>query len=190
MRPFFVLKNQKELTTDIQSCYNYICSIQKSMHPDDALKTAVFKNGSKEREPLEWIFNKYNFLMGYVLVWELPAGNSIRAHRDGPLTLEQGNPRKIALNVPVSGCNESCVTSFYDVDEKYVYVDQEARSRFIKTGSPVKKIDEYRLLDEPIVLDTQIFHDLDNTKNFEKRISISWTTTFDNLKECLEYFSK
>ena len=190
MTPYFILENQPELLKDIQGCYEYLCTLYKDLHPDEALKTAVLKAGMKEREPLQHMFDKYEFLMGYVLIWELGAGKSIRAHKDGPLSVEQGNPRRVGLNVPIKGCNPSCVTSFYEVEPQYEYVDIEARSRFIKDNSPIKKIAEYRLVDKPILIDTQIFHDLDNTRNHEKRVAISWTTKFDTLQDAVNYFSK
>lgn len=190
MKPYFILDNQEELLKDIQGCYEYLTSLYQKFHPDDALKTAILRIDTDERKPIQYIFDKYKFLMGYVLIWELDAGKTIQAHKDGPLSIEQGNPRRVGLNVPVSGCNESCVTSFYDVEFQYEYVDMDARSRFVKPNSPKKKIYEYRLVDKPILIDTQIFHDLDNTYNSEKRVAISWTTKFLTLKEAAEYFTK
>lgn len=190
MKPYFVLEDQLDLLKDIQGCYEYLTSLYQKYHPDDALKTAILKIDTPERKPIEHIFDKYKFLMGYVLIWELDAGKSIQAHKDGPLSIEQGNPRRIGLNIPVSGCNLSCVTSFYDVDPEYEYVDMAARSRFVKTNSPKTKIDEYRLVDKPILIDTQTFHDLDNTNNHETRVAISWTTKFLTMQEAVEYFTK
>jgi hypothetical protein len=190
MKPYHILNNQSYLLNDVRGCYEYLTTLYEKCHPDLALKTAVLKIGTEERKPIQYMFDKYDFLMGYVLIWELGPGKSIRAHKDGPLSIEQGNPRLIGLNVPVSGCNESCVTSFYNVDPQDEYVDMAARSRFVKINSPRTKIDEYRLVDKPVLIDTQIFHDLDNTKNSEKRVAISWTTTFKTLEEAVKYFNE
>lgn len=126
-----------------------------------------------KHQALVKILNKYPFLVGHLLLFKLPPGFSTDVHLDG--LGDKLSIRRFSCNISIEGASANGLTEFYDVKESDFFYDTSNTTRFLKPGAPAVKIDEYALLDNPILVNTQVPHRVNNTQSEIKRVSVSWT---------------
>jgi hypothetical protein len=178
MNTFELYKEIKlpHLVDEVNSIFNIIDNLSKKNNTSKSLysvNTINFLNESEsnvEYKPLLDITNKYKFLQKFLRVLTIKPSINLALHIDG---LKNTNLTNYNLNIPISGCSDSCITEFFEVDEKYIITDIKRNTRFVKQNAPIKKIDEYKLLENSFLCYTQIPHRVINNSNID-RVCVSW----------------
>lgn len=162
------------LVKEVKGIFSYIDILSNKLNTSKSLysvSTINFLNeNNKTFEPFIKIVEKYPFLQKFFRVLKIEPNFSIAIHLDG---LEKTNLTNYNLNIPISGCTNEGITEFYKVKPEHIYIDIKKNTRFIIDGSPIQKIDEYKMTDNPFLCHTQIPHRVINNSN-SHRISISW----------------
>lgn len=178
MNKFELYKEIKipNLVNEVNSIFKTIDFLSKKNNSSKSLysvNTINFLNETENNEEYKPLFNivkKYNFLQKFLRVLRIKPSINLTLHIDG---LKNTNLTNYNLNIPISGCSNSCVTEFFDVDEKYIIADKKMNTRFVKRDAPIKKIDEYKLLENSFLCYTQIPHRVINNSNVD-RVCVSW----------------
>ena len=184
-----------ELVEDIQRNFYLINKLGKDKHYSGELsvsvKTSVIDSSHEEYENLKYLFDKYPFLGKLILTFNFPSGTKSPVHQD-----DTSNERVVSLNIPIQGCTDQGITEFFDIDDKYMQLnDQGAGARYttispdaLKNGLVIKKVGEYKLTNNPVLANIQIPHRINNTTSLAERLSISWTTNFKSWNDAVDYF--
>ena len=162
------------LVKEVKDIFPYIDILSNKLNTSKSLysvSTINFLNKNDEiYEPFIKIVEKYPFLQKFFRILKVEPNFSIAIHLDG---LEKTNLTNYNLNIPISGCTNESITEFYKVKPEHIYTDIKKNTRFIIDGSPIEKIDEYKMTDNPFLCHTQIPHRVLNNSNLY-RVSISW----------------
>ena len=175
-----LVKEVKSIFTHIDDLSNKI-NTSKSLY---SVSTINFLNENTELyKPLIKIVEKYPFLQKFLRVLRIKPNYAIAIHMDG---LEKTNLTDYNLNIPISGCTNDCLTEFYKVKPEHIYTDFKKNTRFVIDGSPIEKIDEYKMIDNPFLCRTQVTHRVINNSDIY-RVSISWAVKKEwSIKSILE----
>jgi len=190
---YFLEIDIPDLVSDIQTEFEYIKSLGYNKHSGlDLLKTITFEKNMPALKRLSPLFSKYPFLYPHILMFNFPPGVSSPIHKDG---IKSDKIRFVSINIPISGCNPSCVTEFFNIGDEFMYEPEGARSVLVRPDALEKGLKathagEYSLLDKPVIVDTQKPHRINNSKGTEPRVSLSWTTRFKSWDVAVEYFSQ
>jgi len=162
------------LVKEVKDIFPYADILSNKLNTSKSLysvSTINFLNENNETyQPFIKIVEKYPFLQKFFRILKIEPNFSLAIHLDG---LEKKNLTDYNLNIPVSGCTNESLTEFYKVNPKHIYTDLKKNTRFVIDGSPIEKIDEYKMLDNPFLCHTQIPHRVINNSNLY-RVSISW----------------
>ena len=162
------------LVKEVKDIFPYADILSNKLNTSKSLysvSTINFLNENNETyQPFIKIVEKYPFLQKFFRILKIEPNFSLAIHLDG---LEKTNLTDYNLNIPVSGCTNESLTEFYKVNPKHIYTDLKKNTRFVIDGSPIEKIDEYKMLDNPFLCHTQIPHRVINNSNLY-RVSISW----------------
>lgn len=190
---YFLELNIPEFVSDIQKEYEYINQLGVRKHAGlELLRTINIKPYSDEYNHLKYLFDKYPFLYPHVLLFSFPPGAISPIHKDG---IKSDEIRFVSINIPIIGCNPSCVTEFFNIGDEFMYESEGARSVLVRPdalekGLKATRAGEYSLLDKPVIVDTQKPHRINNSIGTEPRVSLSWTTRFKSWDSAVEYFSQ
>jgi hypothetical protein len=162
------------LVKEVKDIFPYADILSNKLNTSKSLysvSTINFLNENNETyQPFIKIVEKYPFLQKFFRILKIEPNFSLAIHLDG---LEKKNLTDYNLNIPVSGCTNESLTEFYKVNPEHIYADLKKNTRFVIDGSPIEKIDEYKMLDNPFLCHTQIPHRVINNSNLY-RVSISW----------------
>jgi hypothetical protein len=162
------------LVKEVKDIFPYADILSNKLNTSKSLysvSTINFLNENNETyKPFIKIVEKYPFLQKFFRILKIEPNFSLAIHLDG---LEKTNLTDYNLNIPVSGCTNESLTEFYKINPEYIYTDLKKNTRFVIDGSPIEKIDEYKMLENPFLCHTQIPHRVINNSNLY-RVSISW----------------
>lgn len=162
------------LVKEVKDIFPYIDDLSNKLNASKSLysvSTINFLNENNETyEPFIKIVEKYPFLQKFFRILKIQPNFSLNIHLDG---LEKTNLTNCNLNIPISGCTNESITEFYKVKPEHIYTDFKKNTRFVIDGSPIEKIGEYKMLNNPFLCHTQIPHTVINSSN-SYRVSISW----------------
>jgi len=103
---------------------------------------------------------------------ERPTKMFVPIHIDGKENIP-GSDFNAAINIPVIGCDEKCLTNFWYAPNGYEY-EEKTQARIYKTGLLENAV-EYCMTDQPILFNTKQLHSTANYNTWEKeRCIISW----------------
>jgi len=163
------------LVNDVRSIYwEHIDPLgMPSYDPNRTLRYVKINVRDSKQQALVEILEKYPFLTDHLLLFKLPPGHNTGIHMDG---LGDKLPhRNFSCNIAIEGSSTNGKTEFYDVKQSDFFFDTTNTTRFLKPGASAVKIDEYALQDNPILVNTQIPHCVNNTNSETTRVSVSWT---------------
>jgi hypothetical protein len=162
------------LVKEVKDIFPYADILSNKLNTSKSLysvSTINFLNENNETyKPFIKIVEKYPFLQKFFRILKIEPNFSLAIHLDG---LEKTNLTDYNLNIPISGCTNESITEFYKIKPEHIYTDLKKNTRFVIDGSPIEKIDEYKMLDNPFLCHTQIPHRVINNSNLY-RVSISW----------------
>jgi hypothetical protein len=139
---------------------------------------------------IDQLRKKYPFLDRHMLLFKLRPGFSTEIHMDGHPDNGRIKQRDVSINIPISGCNESGITEFYGNPEDDFYLEKRFNVRVLKKENTPNKIFEYSLKENPILVNPQVPHRINNLLNTEYRITVSWTIDLSwSWEDTLKYFS-
>jgi hypothetical protein len=134
-----------------------------------------------------WIIDAFPVEIGIVQLFSIPAGVTGMIHKDGL-------PRYSTINIPLTGYTEGTMHWYSDsehltevkIDTAYTKVRLVAEELY-NTGTRLDLIpDAQSTVTAPSILNTDIWHRIDNKKNTKSRwvasIRFSTNPTFDELK--------
>jgi len=189
MTPIDLYKEVKipTLVSEVKSIFTYIDNLSTENNTSKSLysvNTINFLNENNEvYKPLIKIVEKYPFLQKFLRVLRIKPNHAIAIHMDG---LEKTHITDYNLNIPISGCTNNGLTEFFEVRPDDIYTDFEKNTRFVIDGSSIKKIDEYKMIDNPFLCCTQFPHRVINNSDIY-RVSISWAVKKEwSIKSILE----
>jgi len=161
------------LVTDVQSVFWEHIFPMGQYNRNQTLKNVHIGLARVEHGAMNDIIKKYPFLHRHLLVFTLPPNFATNVHMDGLGTNETA--RRYSCNIPIEGCDNNCITEFFEVDHTKFVADVPSTTRFLRPGSEVNKLAEYRLTTNPILTDTQFPHRVNNRASDVRRVSVSWT---------------
>lgn len=193
MKPYYFL-NMPELVEDIRRIYPTEIAVRATGGEDIMRKEGIMgyddpvENGSAAFNELR---ASYPFLDRHVLTFNLRPNFRVLPHLDGHPNHGRIKQRPVSINIPISGCCDLAPTEFYDNPEDDFYLEKRFDVRVVKPGVELRKIDEYFLTDLPVLMNPQIPHSVDNTRNFQHRISVSWTLDLSfSWESAVAYFNE
>lgn len=193
MKPFYTL-NLPDIVKEVQAIYSTVI-LRKARGGEPIMRTEgitgyddPINGGVPELVSLR---KKYPFLDRHILSFNLRPNFIVLPHIDGHPGHGRIGQRAVSLNIPISGCNDSAPTQFYSNLEEDFYLEKRFDVRVIKPGVELVKTCSYNLTTLPILVNPQVPHSIDNSKNLERRISVSWTLDLSFTWEtAVEYFSQ
>jgi hypothetical protein len=184
-----------ELVTDVRKIFwEHIDPL--AFQPLPAMrKEGIIGFEQPERYPDQYkqiaeIREKYPFLDRHMLLFKLRPGFATDIHLDGHPENGRVGQRNVSINIPISGCNETGLTEFYDNPEEDLYLEKRFNVRVMKKDIIPNKTLEYALKENPFLVNPQYPHRVNNINNSEYRITVSWTIDLDwTWDYAQEYFS-
>lgn len=175
-----------EIVNKVQNIYwSCIHPIGEKTH-GHYIKSIFIDRFHPDHEELRKLYKLYDFLSPHFLLINLDPYYCTPIHLDGA---EIGKQRQISFNIPIQGCNDDCITEFFDIKENHFWKDNKSATRWLNEGQSGPKIAEYRLLKNPIMVCPQTPHRVNNSLGSERRITISWTLKLDwTFQNALEFF--
>ncbi len=167
-----------DLVADVQAIFWDHIFPMGHYNRNQTLKNVHIDPKKIEHWAMNDIVSKYPFLHPHLLVFTLPANFATNIHMDGLGT--EKTTRRYSCNIPIEGCNENCITEFFEVDYAKFVADVPSTTRFLKPGTEISKLAEYRLTTNPILTDTQFPHRVNNRASDVRRVSVSWTIDHTN----------
>jgi hypothetical protein len=199
-----LFKVHKNLAAD-----NYVIPLKYPQWNQDRIVKAFHKDYSDRTRVLfntQWAVNEElkSVVPLEVLdhMWKSPVVVHYHKHRPTkmfvPIHIDglDGVPEcdfKAAINMPVIGCDEKCLTNFWNAPDGYTY-KEKAKGRPYESGFLETAI-EYCMTDQPILFNTKELHSTVNYNDWERErciISwrfkeyISWEDTKDMLREYIQ----
>jgi hypothetical protein len=179
------------LVKEVKDIFPYADILSNKLNTSKSLysvSTINFLNENNETyQPFIKIVEKYPFLQKFFRILKIEPNFSLAIHLDG---LEKKNLTDYNLNIPVSGCTNESLTEFYKVNPEHIYTDLKKNTRFVIDGSPIEKIDEYKMTDNPFLCHTQVPHTVINNSN-SYRVSISWAVKKEwNIESILKFLKE
>lgn len=171
-----------ELVQDTQKIfYDYI--FPNAIPKKEILNTLRYLTVEEleDHNQIKILIKKYEFLGEHLLIFSMPPQLCTAIHTDGIIDNAdnthglRGWRRNYSLNIPIKNCNELCKTEFFTVNEGSMFNDVPTNTTWLKAGESAKKIAEYCLKDNPILMNPQIPHKITNSSDNTRRISVSWT---------------
>lgn len=186
--PFLKL-DMPDLMADIKQEVDKLLNIQR-VDNFGGYKAIRFYHPDEEFRQFDKLLVKYPFLFPHTLLFQLTPLDYQVIHRDN-LPNPDSAVRTVSLNIPISGCNDTWVTEFFDIPKEDMFWSDKANA-FVpkKEIGPLKKLTEYTLKENPVLVHTQIPHRIQDTNATAPRVSLSWTTQFTTWESALEFFSK
>jgi hypothetical protein len=121
------------------------------------------------------IREKYSFLDRHMLLFKLQPGFATEIHLDGHPRNGRIKQRAVSINIPISGCNDLGITEFYNNSKEDFYLEERFNVRVMKKEIVPIKTYQYALKENPILINPQYPHRVNNIENNVYRISVSWT---------------
>lgn len=183
--------NLPELVSDIQFEFERLNKIESNAISFGPYRSLQFYRPEDEYRQFDYLFEKYPFLFKHSLLFILETDNIGVLHRDN-LPNPKNRIRSVSLNIPISGCSTEWKTEFYDVPPEDMHWNA-AVNAFVPNSTSTddyKKVGEYYLKDKPVLVNTQVPHCIIPNKATKPRISLSWTTTFEDWDEAVAFFSQ
>ena len=165
--------------------------------------TVVYKNSvnmvqlNHTTTELNKLQQKFDFLSNNLLIFTQAPSSSSIIHVDNKPGV---TGRIFAFNIAISGIeNKSAITEFFEpkIKDQYSVTTGDTDSSFgtvVFEEVDCNKIDEYFLYDNPILINTQIPHRVNNMHKSLTRISFSWTIdpelSWEQAIERIEYHKK
>jgi hypothetical protein len=137
--------------------------------------------------------NTFDFLSDNLLIFTQPPRSSSFIHVDNKPGVRG---RQFAFNVGIKGMTLDNFTEFFQpkIKDEFIVTSGDkdpTMGTLIFSESDCDRIDEYHLMDNPILINTQVPHRVNNTKNSTIRISVSWTInpelSWEQVVEQIEY---
>jgi hypothetical protein len=149
--------------------YNNYTKIKKidnlELDPNNPKHDALFK-----------VISEYPFLSDHMVLFKMPPNVCTEIHLDG---LADATRRIYSCNIPIQGCTPECITEFYQTNLDDFEDQLEHILRFIPPNRPTVKVAEYSLVYNPVLVNTQTAHRVNNTSKTEVRTSVSWSIRTD-----------
>ena len=165
------------LVTDVQAIFWEYLFPHGIWNRNQTLKNLGISYDNPDNKQILLILNKYPFLHNHMLIFTLPPKFTTHIHMDG--LGDKNRPRNYSCNIPIEGCNNNCITEFFDADQSKFLADVSGTTRWHNPIEPTEKVAEYILINNPILTNTQFPHRVNNSNNLDKRISVSWTVKND-----------
>ena len=131
---------------------------------------------NSEHEPMFKVISAYPFLSDHMVLFKMPPMACTAIHMDG---FADDSKRIYSCNIPIEGCTAECITEFYQTNHTDFFEEQREQTRFIIPNRPTVKIGEYSLVYNPVLVNTQTAHRVNNTSKTEVRTSVSWSVRTD-----------
>jgi hypothetical protein len=184
-----------QLVKDVREVFeNFIFPIAEPRNKPLAQLKYIMIDDSENMLPLKKLTEKYGFLSDHLLIFQIVPGQNGAIHADGIHSNDKnlrGWKRHYGINIPIKNCNRECITEFFKIKEEDLFIDERTNTRWLRAGASAEKIDEYYLIDNPILINPQVPHKITNSPNGKLRVSVSWTVnpewTWDQL---ILYFEK
>jgi hypothetical protein len=122
------------------------------------------------------VISAYPFLSDHMVLFKLPPETCTAIHIDG---FADNSKRIYSCNIPIVGCTPECVTEFYQTNPNDFFEEQREQTRFVIPNRPTVKIGEYSLVYNPVLVNTQTAHRVNNTSKTQTRTSVSWSVRTD-----------
>jgi hypothetical protein len=126
---------------------------------------------------LSSVMRDFDFLGSWLNIYHTPQNGYIPLHIDGH--------RLAAFNIPISGCDETSHTIWYEPVTEWVKTYKPDERHYRVTG---EMVEVYRFsLTRPALIRNDVAHDVKRTNASETRIIASWGCS-GSFKECRDKF--
>jgi hypothetical protein len=187
-----------DLVTDVKDIYwNHILPIGRFSVVDEKVTGRYVRPGFQvssvfideklpAHQPLRLLLNKYTFLARHLLIISVDPRAISPIHLDGA---DLGRRRPISCGIPIIGCDTNCKTEFFDIPPDGFWLCDSTKTRWVKENIETPKIDEYTLTDNPIIMNPQIPHRVNNLTGTVHRLTVNWTVnTSWKFNNAVDYF--
>lgn len=165
-------------TPDDMIDVDYICSIVNEKLKTDFVTKGYVRIDATQDTYLSSVMEKYSFLGGWLNVYHTPPMGYIPLHIDGH--------RLAAFNIPVSGCDQTSQTIYYEPsDGKLIKVYKEDERHFRLKNTNMKEVYRFSLR-RPTLIRNDVSHDVKRFNATETRVIASWGCA-GTFEECRDF---